>query len=380
MGDWEIKYLAHYDVPDANRKRVINLAAANKLDYILRTLSKLNIKTTVISASNTYGEEAYPSFCEKIYDNITLKLLPTMKRRNKVMRIIAGIIFRLRLIITLLKEVKKGDTLVVYHSLALINYVSVLKKLKNFNLILEVEEIYGDMWQKKNITEKEMRFFKKADAYIFASELLETKINVNKKPSTVIYGVYNIENDVKLSFGDDKIHCVYAGSTNPRKGGALYAITAASKLPSNYVIHILSFELNENLKNQILAVNSLDKAQVIYEGVFKGAKYSEFLQRCDIGLSTQNPNAIFNDTSFPSKILSYLSNGLRVVSCKIKVTEKSKINDLLYYYKENTPESIAKAIMSVDLNDNYCSLNKISELDKNFGKDLLLLIKEINNE
>ena len=113
MGDWEIKYLAHYDVPDANRKRVINLAAANKLDYILRTLSKLNIKTTVISASNTYGEEAYPSFCEKIYDNITLKLLPTMKRRNKVMRIIAGIIFRLRLIITLLKEVKKGDTLVV---------------------------------------------------------------------------------------------------------------------------------------------------------------------------------------------------------------------------------------------------------------------------
>ena len=111
------------------------------------------------------------------------------------------------------------------------------------------------------------------------------------------------------------------------------------------------------------------------EAVCQG-EYIKFLQKCDIGLSTQTPNAEYNDTSFPSKVLSYMANGLRVVSIRIKALEKSKISDLLYYYENDSPKEIAKAIKSIDLSQPYNSRNKIQDLDENFIKDIKELLEK----
>ncbi len=56
------------------------------------------------------------------------------------------------------------------------------------------------------------------------------------------------------------------------------------------------------------------KCKITYDGAFYVKKYYEFLQKCHIGLSTQNPYEPFNNSSFPSKVLVYMANGLRVVS------------------------------------------------------------------
>lgn len=112
-----------------------------------------------------------------------------------------------------------------------------------------------------------------------------------------------------------------------------------------------------------------------YDGLLSGEDYIQFIQSCDIGLSTQNPNAEFNDTSFPSKILSYMANGLKVVSIKILALKRSAISDLLCYYEENTSEAIAKAVNDVDFNDGYDSRKRIKELDMNFCRSLQILIE-----
>ena len=109
--------------------------------------------------------------------------------------------------------------------------------------------------------------------------------------------------------------------------------------------------------------------------MLSGEEYIKFIQSCDIGLSTQNPNAAFNETSFPSKVLSYMANGLRVVSIKIEVLKSSAVNELLYYYDINNPEAIANAIKGVDMSSLYDSRERIKELDKKFREEIKNLLE-----
>ena len=129
------------------------------------------------------------------------------------------------------------------------------------------------------------------------------------------------------------------------------------------------------MKESVAAMSAKGAAKVTYDGLLSGEEYIRFIQACDIGLSTQNPDAAFNDTSFPSKVLSYMANGLRVVSVRIKAVETSAVGDMITYYDEQTPEGIARAIMSVDMAQPYDSRKRIAELDKQFQKELKQLIE-----
>lgn len=173
------------------------------------------------------------------------------------------------------------------------------------------------------------------------------------------------------------IHCVYAGTLDSRKGGAAAAVAAAEYLPSNYHVHILGFgsEKEKNgMRDSVAEIALKTKARVSYDGLLSGERYIRFIQSCDIGLSTQDPSAAFNTTSFPSKILSYMANGLRVVSIRIPAVEKSNVGNMLYYYDKQTPIEIAKAILSVNVQDGYDSRETIMELDKKFQKEIKKLL------
>ena len=269
----------------------------------------------------------------------------------------------------------------VYHSLSLIVPLLLAKKIKNFKIILEVEEIYTDVIDYgKKIRKLEFKMIKSAEKYIFPTELLNEKINKKNKPYCIIYGTYKVEDDKNVNFQDDKIHIVYAGTFDPRKGGAA-AAEAAAYLDEKYHIHIIGFGSEDEkiyLQNLIKEVSKNTKCAVTYDGLYKGEEYIKFLQKCDIGLSTQTPNAEYNDTSFPSKVLSYMANGLRVVSIRIKALEKAEISDLLYYYDKDCPKEIASAIKNINLLDKYNSREKIRTLDRKFMQDIKKLMEKIN--
>lgn len=242
-------------------------------------------------------------------------------------------------------------------------------------MILEVEEIYSDVTGNEKTKAKELAFFKLADAYIFPTELLDLSINTEHKPSAIVYGTYRVEKDQEHKFHeeDGKIHLVYAGTFDPRKGGVSAAVAAGEYLDKNFHIHILGFgneEEKEMLINQIKEVNSKNGAVITMDGLLSGEEYIKFLQSCDAGFSTQNPDADFNDTSFPSKVLSYLSNGLRVVSVRIKALEESKVGDLLYFYDGKNPKNITETIKSINFDEAYDSREFISQLDKEFTESL----------
>lgn len=368
-----IKYIAHYDCTDKPKERNYFLSCVNKVSYILNVLSCQGQKVEVISASNSSINESLSKQTISLFDNVKLKLLHGFKRGNILRNKISTIIFGMLFFMYLFFHLRKYDTVIVYHSLAYLKQIAFLKKIKKFRLILEIEEIYSDVRGDKKKKAKELKFCQFADAYLFSTSLLNEKINIKNKPYVIIHGTYHVEKAYNEKFNDGRIHCVYAGTFDPRKGGVAAAAAAGQFLNENYHIHILGFGAKKDeelLKKQIDDISSKTKCKITFEGLKSGEEYNRFIQKCDIGLSTQNPNAAFNDTSFPSKILSYMANGLRVVSIKIPAVVNSEVGKFMYYYDEQTPQKIAEAISKVDLNDGYDGRKIISELDRNFEMQL----------
>lgn len=371
-----MKYLAFYDT-DSNKfeNRNYVLSASNKLSYIFEVLKKNGNDFEIVSASGTMNKKGVAAKKDNLENGIRFWLPASLGRPCGIVRVLDRAFIKAQLFFKLI-NMEKGETLIVYHSLFYMNLVRLIKKIRKVKLVLEVEEIYGDVMENERVSNKEYSFCNLADAYIFPTELLDEKINTTKKPSTIIYGTYKVEEKLADKFDDGKIHIVYAGTLDPRKGGAI-AATAGEFLDGGYHIHILGFGNDENKKylfSEIDRVSKFSECKVTYDGLLSGNDYIRFLQSCHIGLSTQNPNAKFNDTSFPSKILSYLANGLRVVSVNIPAIEASAIGNCIYYYDEQVPQKIAKVVKQVDFEEQYLSGNLVSKLDKQFVSEIKRLL------
>ena len=374
----KIKCLAYFDAQDSTDDRMNCLAAFTKSSYIFECFEKLGYDVDILSASYAVGAHSAKGKVRKLSHNITLRTLSSLGRGNRIKNIIGRVFFALNLIFHLLFFVYKNDVLWVYHSLGLIRYVKFLKKIKKFKLILEVEEIYGDVTGCKKTTDWELGFFKCADAYIFCNHMLEKLINTNGKPFAVSHGTYKSEAVISPQADDGRIHIVYAGTFDPRKGGAVTAVKTTGLLDEKYHVHILGFGNDKDtqaLLSEIKKVSQKSTCELTYHGCLTGKDYISFLQGCHIGLSTQAIDGTFNDTSFPSKVLVYMANGLRVLSVRIPVIEQSDIGGQMYYYDDPAPELVAKAIKSIDFADGYNGRKIINELNVKFTRDLGLLVE-----
>lgn len=374
-----MKYIAYFD--DKNNKvenRMYALSATNKIKYICSTINSTE-NVQIISPSWTLNHSGFYKNKEySLLERTKVTLLATFGARTPLGRRLRYYFSMLMLIVYLSRYVKSKETIIVYHSISLYYPIKLLCILKKIYLILEVEEIYQDVQGVSRSERKnEFRFFDLADAYIFPTILLNEKLNTANKPFSIIHGTYQVEEDRNCTFDDGKIHVVYAGTFDPRKGGAL-AAAAAAYLPKNYHVHIIGFGSKDDtsmLLKKIDDISKITKATITYDGLLSGEEYIQFLQKCDIGLSTQIPEAAYNESSFPSKILSYMANGLRVVSIRIKAIEMSAIGNSVSYYNEQSPKAIAEAIMAVDINEPYDSRELIKTLDIEFTEKMRKLLK-----
>lgn len=385
----KIYYIGHYSDPSGSSKRKTAPAADTKMDYIISSLKKVGYDVEVLSFCvdddrKSVFEKKSGYEIEKNGTHVVFFTNYTSKFR--ILRVIGRAFSWIKIRKYLCKKCLGNESkVVIYHSLGLLKVIDLFDKKKK-RFILEMEEIYADVIGKTKLRKKEIAAAHKANGYIFPTKMLNSEINNKNKPFVIIHGTYQVEMDRKcgifnknLQTDEDKIiHCVYAGTLDPRKGGAVAAAAAAEFLPENYHVHILGFGSEQeiqNMKDRILNIASRAKAKVTYDGLLYGEDYIRFIQSCDIGLSTQNPDAAFNATSFPSKILSYMANGLRVVSIRIPAIEQSAVGDALFYYDRQTPEEIAKAILAVNLTADDDPRKTISVLSDRFEREIRKLLE-----
>lgn len=384
----KVYYLGYYDIPqNEDKKRNVVLAATNKMDYIVSALERNGYAVTLISAALSKNGKANPAEEIPIGKCSTLHLPKSLKWGNKFQRGISSYYSNLQLFLILWKHIQKGDTLIAYHAMSYITILKLLKRIKKFKLVLEAEEIYADVNDNARQRKKENSLFACADAYIFPTELLNEQLNSENKPCVISYGTYQVEPErmskvdyrTNAEWSKEKIHVVYAGTFDLRKGGAMAAAKAAEFLNDRYHVHLLGFGGEEDIKavqKEMSDASMKSGCTVTYDGLLRGEEYIRFLQACDIGLSTHNPEGKFNDTSFPSKILSYMANGLQVVSAHIPVVERSAIGGEMYFYHSQAPKQIANAIKIVDLSDATDSREVVSKLDQRFTREIKDLLEK----
>ncbi len=371
-------YIGYYNCDKTrSENRIVSPAAESKMNYIISALSDATDEVfEVVSPAETRECKLVRGRKFNLGDKAVLKTFPSFSSNNKVIRVLGHFVTKLYTFLYLLKNVHSDDHLIIYHSLLLMNLIKFIKKFKKCRLTIEVEELYSDVTEDEQLREKEINYLQIADSYIFITELLKNQVNT-EKPSIISHGTYKPVQESGYRFDDDKIHVVYAGTFSQAKGGVQVAISAAEYLDDNYVLEILGRGSQADtleVKRKIEEISEKTKCRINYVGLKSGNDFDSYIQACHIGLSTQQADAKFGATSFPSKILMYMSNGLRVVSVRIPAVENSLVGEHIYYYDVQDAEEIAQVIKSVKFDDEYDSRKILEELHKNFVVQLKSLL------
>lgn len=365
----KIYYLIHFD---NKTNRNVTPSAITKGKYVASALASCSSEVEIVSLAYP-TKDSQDEVYYQVSENVICHLFKGKYSNNRIIRYLNHKLYDKKIRKYLKQNVKKDDIIVVYHSLANMKLVKYIKKNITDKIVYEVEEIYGDVINDEKAKTKELKTFKNASSYIFSNDYLNSIINTKQLPYVTCYGTYEIPTLYKESFNDNLIHCLYAGTLAQNKG-ALNAINVAKYLPNNYLIHILGFGSEKDIadiKNAVNEVNnSYGTTKVIYEGLKLNEEYLKFIQKCQIGLCTQNIDAAFNTTSFPSKILSYMSNGLEVVGVNIAAIKNSKVGQYIQFYNVPDEKEIANAILNINLNNKTNNVDVVKELDKEFKEDL----------
>ena len=274
----------------------------------------------------------------------------------------------------LIENVDKDDKVIIYHSLSFTKYYKKLQKtIPSQNLILLFAELYSDVGNVRFSKEKEVQFVRVFDKLIAMSNgLIKSISGDGYHPNhCFLYGIYNAYQHVD-SFNPGIIHLVYAGTASPIKGGLSRSLAAMKHLPNNYKLHVFC---DSDLDTQ---ATIKETPNTIYEGFVNEEELIRKLCTYDIGLASQNPNLPFNESSFPSKIVTYLGCGLNVVSSMSSSVIDSPLNEFVTFYEEDeSGENMAKSIIkSSELISHDKNIQKINELRIDFENSLVNLISK----
>ena len=373
-----IYYLGHNNAPAVTgEERVVSLAAVTKMDYIADVLNRIGRHVHFISMAGPVRGSGCEGGTFVLSDSASLTLWPARPKGGKINGLINCIRLRRRTE-EFLTSLGPKDVVVCYHSLEFCDLLPRAKRRAGFRLILEVEELYSDVTGRASDLKRERRSFEAADAFIFPTRLLAEKVGVSGRPYALCSGIYKVATHLAKKRDDGIVHVVYAGTLDPRKGGAA-AAAAGAFLDANYAMHILGGGSDlqvDAIKRAVEEANVSSRGcRITYEGLKSGREFDEFVQSCHIGLSPQNPTASFNGTSFPSKVFMHLSSGLDVVSVDLPVFEVG-LRDALTLCPDNAPETLAAAIMSVPV---CCKTpgNLLAKLDAEFTRDFGKLLLSV---
>ena len=364
-----ITYLGYYDTPKSRVSHFVPPSGCAKMGYVAETMALAGQPVRILSAARPVSvhTQYYPSESVPVSDTVSAFFFPFFYVGNRTLRKISSMVQMVCLLIYILRHIGKSDVFVVYHSLAYASIVYLTKAIKKYHFVLEVEEIYDDVksvhpfnvWLEKKL-------FASADAYIFPSELIDKKVNVSRKPSIIIYGNYHIQPTQNEKLSDGKVHVIYSGTFNQRKGGVDSAIRAGEFLDANYHIHITGWGAEEDIegvKDTVKRISEKTACMITYDGYQDDQSFIPYLQQFNIGLSTQNPDDKLSSSCFPSKILLYMCNGLTVLSSKAPAVLNSQIASDVFFYEKQTPIDIATGIKSIPVDVD--SRKVIEKLDVN---------------
>lgn len=378
-----IKYILYYDSPIVNgENRNCAMSAIRKANYIIGALNDIGYRVEIISPNwGNCGNKFLASKRESLDGINNIHYLTSVSLKGKIGQFCSYIFSMICLLFELIIKCERDETILVYHTQAFSSPVYYAKKLKNFKVCLEVEEVYYKTFKLKHDNRKsEDRIIKNADGYIIANDYLANVIDTEKKPSVILYGEYNI---LKLDYKDngEKIRLVYTGMIDENQRDAFNAIELCKHLSSSYTLNIAGTGSEESI-HRILETIKLHNDRypciVSYDGTFAGKEFDEYVSKFDVGLNIRATTEGYDLYSFPSKILMYLSHGLDVFTTPIRCVVNSKIAPFVNIASTyDNFVKMGKELSATELSNKIKTHDLIEALDGDFKNSLQLIIKKI---
>lgn len=377
----KIYYFCYYSNPENGRRRDANPAVDLQESYLAEVLSDLGYEVEIVGLNIPDSSDALihiqKGFVKQLQNNVRVRYFTCVESKNRVFRYISRRLVYF-MAMPYIRKMDKDAIIIFYHSRVFYGYYHLLNRLRK-KYILEAEEIYSDVIGDEVSRSKELAEINRANAYILPSVPL-AKIISQDKPFALYHGSCRREKHIGTGFRDDKIHVVYAGTLDRRVIGNMSMIYAAKYLDAGYHIHILGSGVDEeDMRRTLSAIDEMKDmpCMVSYEGVLLGEEYLVFLQSCHIGLFTRESDKADINSSFPSKIMSYLSNGLRVVASRADSLTTSDVSDLLFYVDGNDPRDVADAIRNIDIKKDYDSRGTLMAVEEELKNRLSHLIEGV---
>jgi len=149
----------------------------------------------------------------------------------------------------------------------------------------------------------------------------------------------------RQSIPEKEVHFLYSGTFDTARGVDLL-LAAIPLLPeSGWVIEITG--RGPKAEEVRRFADSFHKSgKVRFHGALPQSDYEELLGHCHVGLNCQRASDPVSGVTFPSKVFSYLSAGLVVLSSKASSVD-SICGRACLYFDEETPESLAEAMLRI---------------------------------
>ena len=280
----------------------------------------------------------------------TLKTLFSFGTGNRIAKKLNVLLRKIYLFFLFRFVIRPGDNVILYHSYSYTRFIGKRCAIKKKHIVLEVEEVYGyNAVEDKPYLPDEIRSIKRFDKFILVNDYIAPELGIPEENRVVSYGVVDPDYQKKeRQFDRDHVHVLYAGTIDLKKVGASSAVKSAEFLPDRFVLHVAGFGKEEavrELRALIEENNSHDdRCRIEFHGMLKGEELDSLFDSCDIGISTNVMRPNFANNTFPSKIMTYMTHGLKVVSGYADAFRDAKIARNWSFFHTHDPKEIALAI------------------------------------
>jgi glycosyltransferase involved in cell wall biosynthesis len=161
-----------------------------------------------------------------------------------------------------------------------------------------------------------------------------------KIPKILVPGFYNpLRQKSRAPSPGTNTHFLYAGSLDSPRGIDLLLKTIPLLPDSGWRLDIAGSGPLESKVLQLLE-NSTFAKKVLFHSALDSQACSQLMDEADIGLNLQISGNPISQVTFPSKLFSYLSSGLLVISSKASEVE-AILGKACLYLSQETPEALA---------------------------------------
>jgi len=378
----KVHYVCFYYEPELEERITTYPSVISKIDYIAATVKATGADVNLVSVAPA-KKGCFGGYRKQIDDRETHTYLPSVVSQNRILSKLCFILNNIIILAYLISNTKKEDTVLVYHSLYHRLWLNLYRRFSSRDIVLQIEDVFSELADgERGFQRTEWNLLRSMKKCICVNDIVFKSLQ-SVPEKIVSYGSYLLPPRYEVP-AHEGIRLVYAGVIERERKAAFLAVEAMRHLTDGYELCILGFGKDADLaalQRLIADVNQqLGREAVTFHGRLSGQQYWQFLQGCDIALSTHAYTAESISSAnhtFPSKVLTYLANGLPVVAQKLDVLEQSSVCDFFSFYETANPEEIAKAVLSVRRTGADAPRKMIEDLNRDFEQKMEELLKHV---